>query len=132
MNVPVYLLAAVSAPASQTQLGYIWDRATIEAKIIIILLMLFSIFAWSVMVSKALQIRRAKKLNQLFDAEFRAQKNVLGIYDRRILVDGCPLFTVYQDGCVELDARLKTPEGEGRKKNISLKGAEHIKRTLEN
>jgi len=132
MNVPLYLFAATSATAQQSQLGYIWEKATPEAKIIIICLMVFSVVAWSVMISKALQMLRAKKLNYFFDTEFRTQKNVLGIYDRRVQVEGCPIFTVYHDGCVELDTRLRNTDGETRKKELSLKAMEHIKRTLEN
>ena len=132
MNVPFYFFAAAGvSAANESQMGYIWGRATIEAKVIIVCLMIFSIFAWSVMISKALQMHRARKLNQLFDTEFRGQKNVMGIYDRRIQVDGCPLFTVYQDGCVELDARLRTEDGNGRKPNATLKAMEHVKRRLE-
>jgi biopolymer transport protein TolQ len=125
MNIPVYLLA-------DSQLHYVWSRAPIEGKSILVILMIFSVFAWSVMVSKSLQMRRAKKLNQFFDAEFRSQKNVLGIFDRRIQVEGCPLFAVYHAGSLEIDARLKDPASDGRKKYLSLKGMEHIKRTLEN
>ena len=128
MNVPVFFFAA---QVSQYELVYVWHQATIEAKIIIFTLLVFSIMAWSVMGTKAVQMRRAKKLNQLFNAEFRQQNNVLAIYDRRIQVDGCPLFTVYQEGCLELDARLKTAGGEGRKPVLSLKATEHVKRTLE-
>ena len=128
MNVPVYFFAA---KVSQYELVYVWQQATTEAKIIIFTLLIFSIMAWSVMGSKAVQMRRAKKLNQLFNAEFRHQNNVLAIHDRRIQVDGCPLFTVYQEGCMELDARLKTASGEGRKPVLSLKAMEHVKRTLE-
>ncbi len=128
MNVPVYFFAA---KVSQYELVYVWQQATTEAKIIIFTLLIFSIMAWSVMGSKAVQMRRAKKLNQLFNAEFRHQNNVLAIHDRRIQVDGCPLFTVYQEGCVELDARLKTVSGEGRRPVLSLKAMEHVKRTLE-
>ncbi len=124
MNVPVYFFA-------ETQLQYIWHRAPNEGRAIIGILAIGSILAWSVMISKALQMRKARKLNMFFDAEFRAQKNVLGIFDRRIQVDGCPLFAVYNEGCLELDARLKLESGDGRKKYISLKSMEHIKRTLE-
>ena len=60
-------------------------------------------------------MRRAKKLNQFFNAEYRTQKNVLDLFDRRVQADGCPLFTVYQAGSLELDARLKNPDGNGRK-----------------
>ncbi|MEO5804261.1 MAG: MotA/TolQ/ExbB proton channel family protein [Verrucomicrobiota bacterium] len=125
MNAPMYLLA-------ESQLHYVWSRAPNEGRAILIVLMIFSVFAWSVMVSKSLQMRRAKKLNLFFDAEFRAQKNVLGIFDRRLQVEGCPLFAVYQAGSLELDARLKDPTTDGRKKYVSLKGMEHVKRILEN
>lgn len=114
-----------------TQLQFVWMRATDAGRIIIILLGIFSIFAWYMIVSKALQMRRAKQLNLFFEAEYNGQKKVLGIFDRRLQVEGCPMFQVYQEGCVELDARLKTDDGETRKKYVSLKSMEHIKRTLE-
>ncbi len=123
MHVPSYFFA-------KSELPYIWEQATPEGKIIIIVLVIFSIFAWSVMASKAMQMRRAKKLNQFFDAEFRTQKHVLDVYDRRAQVTDCPLFMVYQEGCRELDTRMKTPDG-GRKRFVSLKTMEHVKRTLE-
>ena len=127
------LFAAVGTASTKPkwELLYIWDQATIEAKVIIFILLIFSIMAWSVMISKALQMRRAKKLNQFFTAEFHSQQAVLDVFDRRVQADGCPLFAVYNAGSIELDARLKTPEG-GRKKQASLKGIEHVKRTMEN
>lgn len=124
MHVPYCLFAEV-------ELWRIWKTATPEGKAIIIVLIIFSIFAWSVMAAKAMQMRRAKKLNRLFEAEFRTQKNVLDIYDRRVQVPDCPLFVVYQEGCRELDARLKGHSADRRRSNISLKGMEHVKRTLE-
>ena len=117
--------------AANFELLYVWGKATPEGKAVIVLLAIFSIFAWSVMVSKAVQMRQARRLNQYFDAEYRGAPNVLAIYDRRLQVDGCPLFAVYQEGSRELDTRLKNPDGGGRKRYVSLKAIEHIKRTLE-
>jgi biopolymer transport protein ExbB/TolQ len=114
------------------ELLYVWRQATPEGKAVIFCLLIFSIVAWSVMIAKALQMRRAKKLNHFFNTEYRTQKNVLDLFDRRVQADGCPLFMVYQGGSFELDARLKNPEGNGRKRFVSLKGMEHVKRTLEN
>jgi biopolymer transport protein TolQ len=131
MNVPLFFAAAAGAKSSQFELVYVWDQATVEAKVIIVFLAIFSIMAWSVMISKALQMRRAKKLNHFFSLEFRSQKGVLDVFDRRVRAEGCPLFMVYQAGSVELDARLKSPEG-ARKQFVSLKGMEHVKRSLEN
>ena len=131
MNVPIFFAAAAARPG-QYELVYIWDQATPEGKAVIGCLVIFSIVAWSVMISKAIQMRRAKKLNQYFSAEFRSQKAVLDVFDRRIQAEGCPMFMVYQAGSLELDARLKIPGAGGRKQQVSIKGMEHVKRTLEN
>ena len=125
------LFAVVGTASSKAELIYIWEQATPEGKAVIVILLLFSILAWSVMTSKALQMRRAKKLNQFFITEFKTQKAVLDMFDRRLQAEGCPLFMVYQAGSLELDARLKNPDG-GRKRFVSLKGMEHVKRLMEN
>ena len=57
----------------------------------------------------------------------RAEK-VLEMFDRKLQVEGCPLYKVYQAGCVPLDARLRGPGGERSKQQVSLKNMEHVKR----
>ena len=131
MYAPVFL-AAVGDTPRQAELLYVWSQATPEGKAIIFCLLIFSIVAWSVMIAKEVQLRRAKNLNQLFNTEYRTQKNVLDVFDRRVQADGCPMFMVYQAGSLELDARLKNADGNGRKKYVSLKGMEHVKRSMEN
>ena len=131
MNVPVLLAAAVDR-SNQAELLYVWSQATLEAKIIIFCLIALSVGAWTTMIFKLLQMNRAKKLNSYFQVEFKAQKHVLGIFDRKLQVEGCPLFAVYEAGSTELDARLKNPRIEGRSRFVSLKGMEHVKRSLEN
>src|ERR1017187_10300644 len=131
MNVPVFL-AAVGVNPNEAELLYVWRQATPEGKAIIFCLLVFSIVAWSVMISKVVQLYRARKLNRFFDAEYRAQKNVLDVFDRRVQAEGCPLFMVYQAGSLELDARLKNDDGNGRKRYVSLKGMEHVKRSIVN
>jgi biopolymer transport protein ExbB/TolQ len=128
MNVPLLFAAAT---VNEPELVYIWRQATPEAKAIILCLVIFSITAWSVMIAKAVQMRRAKKLNVYFGTEYRTQKNVLDVFDRRVQADDCPMFKVYQAGSIELDSRLKSPEG-ARKRHVSLKSMEHVKRSLEN
>jgi biopolymer transport protein TolQ len=117
--------------AIESDLPYVWEQATPEAKGIIVVLAIFSIFAWSIMASKAMQMRRAKKLNQLFNTEFRAQNKVLDIYSRRVQVDGCPLFAVYQEGCAELAGRQRTTTSIEQPRRLTLKSMEHVKRSLE-
>lgn len=130
MEAPIYLLAQSELP--QSELLYIWGQATIEGKAVIFILAIFSVFAWSVMASKAVQMRRAKKLNRFFESEFRTQKHVMDVYARKMQVPDCPLYMVYHEGCRELAARLNKPLGaETDKRQLSLKAMEHIKRSLE-
>jgi len=123
---------AAGGGSSEMELVYIWKLARPEAKVIIVFLAIFSIMAWSVIISKVVQMRRAKRLNGLFSEEFRKQPHVLDMFDRRLQVDACPLFVVYQNGSAELDARLRAGASEGRKKIISIKSVEHVRRSLEN
>ncbi len=83
MNVPVLLAATAAAPVIKADHFNVITHATPEAKAIIAFLVVFSILAWSVMIGKALQMRRAKRLNLLFQKEYRTQKSVLDVYDRR-------------------------------------------------
>jgi len=127
-----YVCTVVGAASNQAELIYVWHQARPEAKAIIVLLIAFSIIAWSTMYYKAVQMRRARKLNHYFNEEFRSQKSVLDIFDRKLQVEGCPLYSVYQTGCSQLDARLRGPGGERRRQQVTLKNMEHVKRAIEN
>lgn len=124
MNIPVFFLAE-----GPSHMMYVIKMARPEAVAILICLLFFSMFAWATIFQKVLQMNRARKLDMYFENEFRNQHHVLDIYDRQLQVEGCPMFTVYQLGCSELDARLR--DGDTRKHRVSLKTMEHIKRTLE-
>src|SRR2546421_12056431 len=95
MNVPVHFLAAAS---SQPELVYVWEHARPEAKVIIFVLVVFSIMAWAVMASKAVQMRRGEEVKPRFNAELCPQNKVLALYYPRIQVDGFPLFFGYPGG----------------------------------
>src|SRR5690242_21133596 len=58
MNLPVFLAAAAVGKADTAELLYVWDKATFEAKAIIVCLLIFSIIAWSVMID-----RKSTRLN---------------------------------------------------------------------
>ncbi|MDR3377481.1 MAG: MotA/TolQ/ExbB proton channel family protein [Verrucomicrobiae bacterium] len=125
-------LALIGASTNQMELIYVWHQARPEAKVIIVLLFLSSIAVWWMMIYKVVQMRRARKLNGLFGQEFTSQKAVLEMFDRKLEVEGCPLYAVYLAGCSHLDQRLRGPAGERTKQRISLKNMEHIKRAIEN
>lgn len=124
------ILAVTNRP--QVELLYVWEHATREAQAIIVVLILFSIIAWSIMASKAVEMRRAKALNRAFLAAFRRLKSVTELHKQGLKLEGCPLLAVYDAGCGELQRRLKTPAAESQAKvKVTLKGMEHVKRCLE-
>lgn len=126
------LSLALIGASSQLELFYVWNQARPEAKVIIVILFGASIVVWWMMIYKVIQMRRARKLNALFAQEFTSQKTVLEMYDRKLEVEGCPLYAVYLVGCSQLDQRLRGPSGERAKQQVSLKNMEHIKRAIEN
>ena len=128
----IAFLAAAPATPAETQPTYlfVWEQLEGPGLAIIVILILFSTCAWAVMAYKALQLRRARKYNRYFDQEFRSQDRVLSMYERRIAAEGCPLFNVYQEGCVALEERLRDKEGN-RHRYVSLKSMEHIKGLIE-
>ncbi len=127
MDFPLILAAEA---AKQQTIRFVWEAVDPVGVGIIVLLLVFSMCAWGVMVYKSLQMRRARKYNEYFESSFRAQSNVSAMYDKRITAEGCPMFSVYQEGCHALDQRLKLPQG-GRARTLSLKSMEHVKGVIE-
>lgn len=94
--------------ADQSDLIYVWDQSTWEGRGIILALLALSMFAWSVMIYKGAQMRRARRLNHAFEVEFENQSDVLDIHRRRVDVRGCPLFNIYEAAGATLVERLET------------------------
>jgi len=130
MNYLAVLAQANPAVGKVPTLQYVWDQATGVGIGIIVVLVLLSMCAWGVMAFKAMQMRRARRYNAFFETEFRSQDKVMGMFERRIQAEGCPLFNVYQEGGHALEERLKGADGE-RRRRVSLKSMEHIKGVLE-
>lgn len=95
---------------------YSFQEAHLPGKIIIAILLVFSIFAWTIMFTKFGEIGRAKRLNRQFLSAFRAEKRPLDLFDQRVKVEGCVLYEVYLAGCRELRTYAR---GEGNGGNSS-------------
>jgi len=132
MNVPC-LLAAAGPRTSEYELVYIWEQATPEAKAIIACLVVFSIVAWSVMISKSHPDAARQDAESLLHRRIPFAEGGARIFDRRIQADGCPMF-MDLPGRQSRTGRAaeKSPRTSARKRFVSLKGMEHVKRTMEN
>jgi biopolymer transport protein TolQ len=88
-------------------LGFAIQHLTLEGRITICMLIVISLVSWAVMVSKARQIRKSKKLNAKFLDAFRDAIDPMELYRKEQAFEGAPLYGVYLEACEELDQQLK-------------------------
>jgi biopolymer transport protein TolQ len=88
-------------------LKFAFEKATTEGKLTICALVILSIFSWTVIISKARQLYRAKKAGKKFFTAYRETREPLEIARRGDDFDGAPAFELYYAGAEELEYQLK-------------------------
>ena len=119
---------------------YSFTEAHLPGKVVIGVLMIFSIFAWTVMFTKFGEISRTRRLNKQFLEAFRAEKSAFDLFTQRVRVEGCSLYEIYNAGCKELKnyhgiqsdptaamGLLASAAG----KRVTLKQMDHVKGVIE-
>jgi biopolymer transport protein ExbB/TolQ len=82
-------------------------HATLEGKITIVTLLLFSLVSWTVIINKFRQLRKAKKRNGQFLSFYSKAKSPLVIFGKGPLkqLQGSPMYDLYYGGCEELKSQ---------------------------
>lgn len=96
----ILAVAAAGAPP-EPNLFYIWSVSTMETKIVMGILFVMSMWAWTVMGMKMVQLRRAFRLNGLFMNLYAEKPGVLDIYHGNYNTEDCasPFFNIYHGTC---------------------------------
>jgi biopolymer transport protein ExbB/TolQ len=83
------------------------SHATLEGKITISVLLLFSLVSWTVIINKFRQLAKARKRNQLFLGYYAKTKGPLVIFSKGPVkqLQGSPMYDLYYGGCEELKAQ---------------------------
>ena len=87
-------------------LFFAFEHANPAGKGIIFLLLIGSIFSWSVMVGKFIYLRRARQENKSFIRRYRNSRAPLDTYREQRLYTASPIASVYQAGAAELAFNL--------------------------
>jgi biopolymer transport protein ExbB/TolQ len=98
-------LLAVGTPSHA--LSFAWNHLTKEGFCTILALLVVSIFSWTVIISKARQLIRARKMSKKFYAAYRSTRDPLDIYRRKEEFDGAPAYSLYYTGAEEAEYHLK-------------------------
>jgi biopolymer transport protein TolQ len=87
---------------------YAFGQSDIAGRIIVVILLVGSILAWSVMITKYRQLARARRESLKFIATYRADPaEPVAIFLKRISFEGSPLFRVYEKTCNALGAAVE-------------------------
>ena len=107
-------------PLLANALTFAFEKATIEGKVTISMLVLVSLFSWTVIIQKARQLYRARKMSRQFFEVYRKTRDPLELSRRDTEFPGAPAYEVYATGAEELDYHLKNNP-------VSIKGKTRIR-----
>ncbi len=94
-------------PILANALSFAFEKATIEGKITIGMLLIVSLFSWTVIIAKTRQLIRARKMAKQFFTTFRGSRDPLEVFRTKQEFDGAPAYEVYYAGAEELEFHLK-------------------------
>jgi len=104
-------------------------RTGLVVKLVLLILIFFSIFSWAVIIYKSRQIKKAKVQTEKFLRIFRRSKQLSEINEISLRFKFTPLSTIFRAGFQELNAQLRlNPEGSSKK--INSLNTESLNRTL--
>lgn len=95
----------VSLPIADIATSF-WE-STFPGKAIVIVLFLGSAWAWTIMITKAMQLKQADHTTAAFLAAFRTERNPTALFTKREEYRGSPLNTIYKAGCNALGGELQ-------------------------
>jgi biopolymer transport protein ExbB/TolQ len=111
---------------------YAIENATTEGKITVIVLLILSLFSWTIIITKFRQLMIARRMTKKFMAAYASTRDPLDIKKRGEEFDGAPAYALYERGAEEVAYQLKNNpvivKGENR---ISPSSFEAVKVVLE-
>jgi biopolymer transport protein ExbB/TolQ len=88
-------------------LGYAIEQSNIAGKIIVILLFVGSIFAWSIMITKGRELGQAGRDSARFLSAYRKENHPVSLFLKRQRFAASPLYEVYDKACNALGVALE-------------------------
>src|SRR5258706_9607785 len=117
---------------SQVAIKYAFKAATPEGKITIYALAVVSMLSWTVIITKARQLWRARKVAKKFFAAYRSTRDPLDLHRSKQEFDGTPAYEVYFIGAEELNYHLtNNPVQSNGKPKISRAAFDFVRVAME-
>jgi biopolymer transport protein ExbB/TolQ len=106
---------------------YAIQNATTEGKITVLVLLVLSLFSWTIIITKFRQLMIARKATKKFFAAYNSTRDPLDIQRKGEKFDGAPAYQLYIRGADELAYQLKNNpvQVQAIAKFIPPNGGEH-------
>lgn len=101
---------------------YSFTTSEISGKIIIILLIAMSVYAWTIMVSKYHELKRARTMSEKFIQAYRRDPHPLGLFLQRQRYPESPVFRVYEKACLAVGVEIESRDGLMDASSLGLVG----------
>jgi biopolymer transport protein TolQ len=119
-------LNAASAAAPQRGLDYIQiiSQSSLIVKLVLIILLFFSVMSWAIIIYKMLEYSNARKNSESFLNTFRRKKNFSEILKYATRKRNSPLAEIFRQGYKELSLQMSPKESAGPAGAINIKNIE--------
>lgn len=104
------LLSPSALPLAEV--GFVFAQSNAAGKIIVLILLLGSVFAWSVMLTKLRELRSALQGAERFLITYRSASHPISVFRDEDHKGMGPLGTVYEKACVALGAAIESGDSE--------------------
>ena len=94
---------------------YAFRESTWSGKVIVGVLVVCSVIAWTIMVSKWVELDRAEKSSKMFVNAFRKEGHPISLFLKRQRYPESPIYKMYESACLTLGGELEArgvDEGE--------------------
>lgn len=91
---------------------FAFTESNLAGQVIVVVLVVGSVFVWSVMVTKIWEIYKATRVTRRFLAAYRKEGNPLGLFLKRHRFDDSPAFQTYASTCEGIAAMAGESVGE--------------------
>jgi len=126
---PLFLFEPI---IGMSAIRFAFEKATPEGKATIVCLAIVSMLSWTVIITKARQLWRARRTAKKFFAAYRSTRDPLDLHRNKQAFEGTPAYEVYLTGADELAYHLeKNPVQYNGKPKISRASFDFVRVAME-
>ncbi|MCP4745500.1 MAG: protein TolQ [Desulfobacteraceae bacterium] len=109
--------------------------AGLMVRLVLLLLLFFSVTSWAIIIIKWRYIQRAFKESNNFTEYFWKSRDLASVYQKAKQLSGCPLARIFRIGFVELRKVSQVDKASARSQgdsamSVHISGSENVKRAL--